>query len=79
MGQVEVKYKAGRGQNAEGEIVDDPKDWFELVLREDFEDFKARYDAAPVEVQEAITEVFGEVFYDAGDAAIWLDGNIRDQ
>ena len=43
------------------------------MLDDDFENFKEKYDAAPVEVQQAITQIFDdEVFDDKVDAGIWL-------
>ena len=42
-----VRYKKRRGIHEAGSEVLDAKDWFEIFVEDDFDDFKPRYDGLP--------------------------------
>ena len=76
---VKVTYKSTRGSHTEGSICTDPKHFFEILLDEDFDRFKAMYDRSPAEAKQAIDAVFeGEVFEDSCDAGLWLNTKSAD-
>ena len=74
MGNVEVKYKPGRGSHKSDAIVENSKDYVEQVLGDQYEHYQSIYNAQTDEVKEAITQIFdGEsVFDDKAFAECWL-------
>ena len=74
MGNVTVQYKASRGSHLEGDPIDDPKDWLNCLLSEDFDSTKEMYDTAPADVQAEIDSIFdGNIFLSKVQADMWLD------
>ena len=67
-----AKYKSRRGE----------PDWFEILLKDDYQDIRNLILAAPVEDQQAIIEVFDGLNLfekdDSVDAEIWLSGITQD-
>ena len=75
MGPVIVKYKAQRGPHAPGDVVKDPKDWFNQVIEEEFDLFKRLYDEASPEKKSRIAALFPDnqnVLEDQNYAGMWL-------
>ena len=76
MGNVQVKYKAMRGSHEDGDIIEEPRDWFEALLVSQRDDTMVMYEALSDDKKEALNNCFddgnADVFRNVGSANGWL-------
>ena len=72
-------YPGQRGSHAPGKLISDPHDWIRQLLITEFNETKAKYNAAPAEFKTQIDSVFGKnIFNRKQDAQFWFDVNEYD-
>ena len=76
MGNVQVKYKAMRGSHEDGDIIEEPRDWFEALLVSQREDTEAMLANLTEEQKTQLNNCFddgnADVFRNVGSANGWL-------
>ena len=58
-GQVSIAYKETRAAGQKpGELITDPEHFFNEILMEGYDEYKAIHDQAPAHVKQAIADLF---------------------
>ena len=75
MGNAEVQYKARRGANAEGDIITDPKDWFDALKTDKYGELKARYDSLSDDKKNEFKQIFegADVMGSVSNFELWIN------
>ena len=73
---IRTVYEAKRGTHEAGSEITDPKDFFEDIINNQFNDVKALFDAADPDTQSQVADIFGEnIFANQSAATMWFDEN----
>ena len=75
MGTFSVKYKSRRGTKEAGSEVEDPKDFFELLLEDQFDNMKSMYDALDANNKSAFKAIFddNDIMQNKNTFQMWLN------
>ena len=75
MGNVEVKHREQRGIYEAGSEIQDPKDFFDDLINQQFDDVQQLFYAANEDQQASIKGIFAgeDVFSSQSAAQMWFD------